>query len=59
MFPVLALLSRSCHQENHTRPDKSGILQRMRNMHAGMPGKGYNHGVTKRSCQKQEKSVIL
>jgi hypothetical protein len=59
MFPVLAVLSGSCHQENHTPTDKPGILQRVRNLHAGMPGKSYNHGITKKLCQKQEEPVVF
>jgi len=46
MLSLLAVLSRRHHQENHTRADKSGILQRMRYMHASMPSKSYNYGVT-------------
>jgi len=44
LFYMLALLPGCCHQQDRPRPDKSGILQRMRNMFAGMPGTGYNHG---------------
>jgi hypothetical protein len=42
---LLAVLSRCRNQENHTSTDKPGILQGLRNMHAGMPGKSHNHGV--------------
>jgi len=50
MLYLLALLSRCRHQENHTRPDKPGLLQRVRNMHAGLPGKSHNHGVTEKEA---------
>ncbi len=41
---MLALLPGCRHQQDHPHPDKSGILQRMRNMLTGMPGTGYNYG---------------
>jgi len=50
MFSLLALLPGCRHQENHTRSDKLGLLQRVRNMHAGMPGKSHNHGVTEKEA---------
>jgi hypothetical protein len=60
VLSVLALLSRGCHQESHTYPDKPGILQGVRNMHAGMPGKSYNHGIIKkRLCLRQEEAMLL
>lgn len=44
LFYLLAILSRRSYQQNHTRPDKPGVLQRVRNMRAGMPGTRNNHG---------------
>ena len=44
LFYLLALLPGCSYQQNHTRPDKPGVLQRVRNMRAGVPGTGYNHG---------------
>ena len=40
---MLALLPGGCHQQDRAYRDKSGILQRMRNLCAGMPAASDNH----------------
>jgi len=50
MLYMLAVLPGCRHQEDHTHTDKPGILQRVRNMHAGMPGKSHKYGVNKKGA---------
>jgi len=41
---LLALLPGCPYQQDHTRAGRLGVLQRMRNMCAGVPGTCNNHG---------------
>jgi len=50
MLYLLAVLPGCRHKEDHTHPDKPGVLQGMRNMHACMPGKSHNYGVKKKEA---------